>query len=221
MNGKRLFVAAMVLSMVLVAFTASSWQTRRVAKDSRGMALTGPSGKFGPMIETVLPAAKSKRPTEILDVETGGALLQPSIEDFDFRADAIMTWIRSSGLDISCFVWPGGAACITYDMTIIAVEGKCWEETTEKELFNNPALAPGRHAPRRLLVVGHNRPDTYLFRTGDGTLGMLRIVGLSQQGAGVKIRYKLINPSQAFGGKAVPSRRSFSPPLVLLGLAIY
>jgi hypothetical protein len=42
-------------------------------------------------------------------------------------------------------------------------------------------------------VLGNNRPDTYIFRTGDGTLGMLRIVGLSQHSQGVKIRYKLLN----------------------------
>ena len=124
------------------------------------------------------------------------AVLPPPDEDFNFRPDAIMAWIRSSGLDISCYVWSSGAACVTYDMTLVAVDGKCWEETTAEELLGNRALDPGRHAPRRLLVLGHNRPDTYLFRTGEGTLGMLRIVGLSQHGRGVKIRYKLINPTK-------------------------
>ena len=40
--------------------------------------------------------------------------------------------------------------------------------------------------------MGNDRPNTYIFRTGEGTLGMLRIVGLSQNGQGVTIRYKLI-----------------------------
>jgi hypothetical protein len=199
MNAKKYFVAAIVLNTVLLGLAVTfclTWQPLRGANDPRGTALTGPSGKFGPMIETVLPAAKTQGPADILDLETGRSPLQPPFEYFNSRADAIMGWIRSNGLDISSLVWTGGAACVTYDMTIVAVERKCWEETTEEELLGNPALAPGRHSPRRLLVLGHNRPDTYVFRTGDGTLGMLRIVGLSQLGRGVKIRYKLISPAQ-------------------------
>ena len=209
MKAKKYFVAAVVLNTVLLAFAASfshklTCPTPRVANDPGAMALTGPSGKFGRMIETVLPAAKPERPADILDLETGRALPQPPLESFNSRADAIMGWIRSSGLDISCSVWSSGAACVTYDMTIIPVERKGWEETTEVELLDNPALAPGRHSPRRLLVLGPNRPDTYIFRTGEGTLGMLRIVGLSQDGQGVKIRYKLINPAKSLA--VVPYR---------------
>ena len=190
MNAKKYFLAAIVLNSVLLAFAASFWQTKR-----SHTALTGPSGKYGPVIEIVLPAAKAKGAVDILDLETGRALLQPPFEYFNPRADAIVAWIRSNGLDISCFVWPGGGACVTYGMTLVAVEGKCWEETTEEALLSNPALAPVGHSPRRLLVLGNNRPDTYIFRTGEGTLGMLRLVGLSQHGRVVNIRYKLINPA--------------------------
>ena len=200
MNAKKYFVAAIVLNAVLLAFAAFFWQMKRVANDPNRSAMSGPNGKFGPMIETVLPAAKTKGATDILDMldlETGRALLQPPFEYFNSRADAIMAWIRSKGLDISGSVWSGGAACVTYDMTIVAVDGKCWEETTEEELLGNPALAIGRHSPRRLLVLGHNRPGTYMFRTGEGTLGMLRIVGVSPRGRGVNIRYKLINPAKS------------------------
>ena len=190
MNAKKYVVAAILLNVVLLAVAASFWQAKHGAND--------PSGKFGPVIETALPAANANGATDILNLETGRALLQPPSEHFDSRADAMVGWIRSNRLDISCFVWPGGAACVTYDMAIVAVEGKYWEETSEEELLGNPALSPGRHSPRRLLVVKHDRPDTYMFRTGEGTLGMLRIVGLSQHGQGVNIRYKLINPDKSF-----------------------
>ena len=139
----------------------------------------------------------------MLNLETGRTLFQPPFEYFDSRADAIVGWIRSNRLDISCFVWPGGAACVTYDMTIIAVEGKCWEETTEEELLGNLAPAPGRHSPRKLLVLGPDHPDTYMIRTGEGTLGMLRIVGLNQKGLGVDICYKLINPAKSVSVRPV------------------
>jgi hypothetical protein len=108
-----------------------------------------------------------------------------------------MSWIRSNGLDISSSVWSGGAHCVTYDMTIIPVESKSWDQTTEQDLLANPALAPAPHSPRKLLVLGHNKPDTYAFRTAEGTLGLLKIDGLDQHQRGVKIHYKLINPAQS------------------------
>jgi hypothetical protein len=198
MNTKKYLIAAIVLGTALLAFAASSrlvLQTQRDAKGVIPLTSTGPSGKFGPMIEKVLPAPKTET-ADILNLETGSVLHQPPFERFNSSAGAIMTWIRSNRLDISCLVWSGGAACLTYDMAIVPVEGK-WEEITEGELVDNPALAPGRHSPRRLLLLGPNRPGTYIFRTAEGTLGMLRIVGLSQDGRGVKIRYKLINQTKS------------------------
>src|SRR5688572_6004269 len=205
MNAKKYFVTAIALSTVLLAVAASFWQAKRGDSLSVPTALTGPRGKFGPMIETVLPAAKTEISVDMLDLETGRAQLQPTLEHFNSRVDAVMAWVRSNGLDISGFAWSGGAACVTYDMIIVAAEGKRWEEITEEELLGNLALAPGRHSPRRLLLQGPNRPDTYLFRTGEGTLGMFRIVGLNEHGRGVNICYKLINSAKS---PSVASRRA-------------
>jgi hypothetical protein len=198
MNAKNILVVGIALNTVLATFADSfcckvTSETQRGAKDPVRMAATGPGAKFGHIIETVLPAATTERPPGILDLETGRVLPQQDFEHFNFRADAIMAWVRTNGLDISCFTWSAGAACVTYNMSIVAVEKKSWDETTAMEVLSNPAVASGRRSPRRLLVLRHNGPDTYIFRTGEGTLGMLRIDGLSQDGRGVKIRYKLIN----------------------------
>ena len=195
MNAKKYFVAAIALSTVLLAFAAclnSPWAKQYGANDR---AITNPSGKFGPVMEIVMLAGEGDRPAELLDLETGRKLPQPAFfESLDTSAEVITAWIRTNGLDMSGSIWSSGAACVTYDMTSIAVEGKCWKETTEEEILGNPALAPRMHSPRRQLVLGQNRPDTYVFRTDEGTLGMLQIVGLTEGRRGVKIRYKLINP---------------------------
>ena len=206
MNRKKYFVAAIVLNTALLAFAPSVFHHLKcraesgagvgaTATDPRKTALTGPSGKFGPVIETVLPPA-TETSVDILDLETGRSLEEPPNDHLSWRAEAIMAWIRSHGLDISCMSWQNGAACVTYDMPILPVEAKCWDQITEEELLANPALGLGRHAPRRQLVLGHDRPDTYIFRTAEGTFGILRIVGLSQNEPGVKIRYKLINSAK-------------------------
>src|SRR3954469_19059971 len=157
MNAKKCFIVAAALNTLLLAFAASfshqsTRETQRPANELTKRALTGPSGKFGPVIETVLPAAKAQGPAnivEILDLETANALHQPSFEHSNSRveAEAIMRWIRSNGLDISCFLLSNGAACVSYDMTIVPVEGKYWEKTTEQELLGNPALTPISHSP--------------------------------------------------------------------------
>jgi hypothetical protein len=201
MNGKNYFAAAIALNIVLLVIAAVLCRQFLCeaqaggANDRQIAALLGPLGKFGPVKEVVLPAVDATGRAKILDLETGQARHEPALDDFNSDVRAAMSWIRSNGLDISCNVWPNAAACVTYDMTIVAVEGKCWEETKAEQLLGDPALAPRGHSPRRLLVLGDKRPDTYMFRTGEGTLGMLRIVGLNENQTGVKIRYKLIGPA--------------------------
>ena len=194
MNAKKYFITALGVGTVMLTIAASVWQAKREGNRSGSPALTGASGRFGPTVEIVLPAAKGDGVVEIADLETGCTWQQPAPDQFKAGACAIMDWVRSSGLDISGFAWSGGAACITYGMNCVPVAGRRWEQITEEELLNNPALAPGRHFPRRLLLQGGDHPDTYLFRTGEGALGMLRIAGLGDRGRGVRICYKLINP---------------------------
>lgn len=209
MNKKKYFVALIALNTVLLALAVSLDHQRKTQgqcalEAQKGTALSGPVGKFGPVIETVLPR-RTETSVDILDLETGAALRQPSLEYFNSRADTMAGWIRSNSLDISSSLWPGGAACITYEMAIVPVATKCWETTAEQELLHNPALTPGSHSPRRLLVWGSGRPDTYVFRTGEGTLGMLQLLGSDEHGRGVKIRYKLINPAKSVVARSRPS----------------
>src|SRR5262245_26346186 len=124
MNAKTYFLAAIALNTALLTFAClcQSSQGQYGLNGLGGTALTGPSGKFGPVIEFVLPAANTKGAAELLDLETSRTLAQPSFDSSDSPANAIMDWIRTNGFDISCSVWPTLAACVTYDMTVVAVE---------------------------------------------------------------------------------------------------
>lgn len=202
MNAKKIFVVAVALNVVLLAVATSfrgrlPWQSQDVAAASPppALPLTGASGKFGPVMELVLPGSSGDE-IEMLNLETGRLQPQESLERFDFHVDALMAWIRSEGLDLSCSVWSNGTACVTHGMITLPVEAKGWEKTTEAEIVGNLALASKSRSPRRMLMLGAGRPDTYVFRTSDGTLGMLQLAGLSETGPGVKIRYKLINPAK-------------------------
>lgn len=210
MKKNKYLVSAILLKAISLTLATSICQllsSAQAADEPAAGAMGGPTRKFGPTLEMVLPAAATEQP-EILDLETGRLTRQEPLDHFKFRADAIMGWIRTKGLDISCKVWSTGATCVTYDMTTVAVAGKCWDSITEEEILGNPALAAKGHSPRRLLVLGQNRPDTYIFRTGEGTLGILQIVGLSDHGAGVKIRYKMISPIKAHSAEVSMSAQS-------------
>ena len=148
---------------------------------------------FGPVVEATLPAEQSDGGTEILDLDTGRWLIMPALDRFNEDVGAMMTWIRTNGLNISCRVWPdGSAACVTCNMTVVPVETRCWNETATHDFPGLPVLTPGHHSATRLLLLGPGRAETYVFRTDEGTVGMLRLVGLSDDKRLVKIRYKLL-----------------------------
>jgi hypothetical protein len=210
MVGKKWFLTAAVLGAVLA--TAAAYHVSRETPprqpscgEAQANAATGihPAVKleqvagarlgFGPVIEATLPAAKSGGHTEILNLETGRWLTEPRLDQFNDDARALVIWFRTNGVNISSFVWPdGAAACQTYNMTVVPLDTKCWEESAAEAVCGIPRSAADRHSPRRLLFLASGQPDTYVFQTDQGTLGILRLVGLSDDRHGVKIRYKLV-----------------------------
>jgi hypothetical protein len=200
--NKRFMIVSVPNAMLLLAAVAccywevSRWlspgggRMARTKVDAHPAARPQGSNGFGPEVVAVLPG--NKECPELFNLETGRRLPQPDYERSKLSGAAIMDWVRTNGLDISASIWPGGAACITYNMLVFPVEAQCWDKTQADELLENPALASNQQAPRRLLILGHGRTNTYLFRTGEGTLGMLQIVGLSEDGLGIQIRYRLI-----------------------------
>jgi hypothetical protein len=155
--------------------------------------LAGAGQGFGPVVEATLPAASIDGETELLDLETGCSMIRPGLERFNDNAAAMTSWVRAKALNISGRVWPDGtAACITYNMTALPVETRCWGQAAGSDIPGIPVPEPGQHSPSRLLVVRPGCPETYVFRTDEGTLGMLRLVGLSEDQRAVKIRYKLL-----------------------------
>jgi hypothetical protein len=207
MNAKKWFVIVGILNVALVAAfffpEALRQQPPRGGSGANAGAgvhpavrlarLAGSSLGFGTVIEATLPAARGDGETEILDLETGRWLTRPGIERFNDDAGAMMAWTRSNGLNISGRIWSdNSAACVTYNMTVVPVAAGCWEEAAAKVIPAIPALEPGAHSPSRLLLLRPGRPETYAFRTDEGTLGMLRLVGLGDDGRAVKIRYKLL-----------------------------
>ena len=148
---------------------------------------------FGPEMEAILPATRDNGPIQMLNLNTGRFGTTPGLENSIDDVPALVNWIRTHDVNISGRVWPGaGADCITYNMTVVPVEPESWEKPAAEVMRGLPVPEPNRHSPRRWLVVETGRTATYAFRTDTGTLGILRLVGVSDDGQGVRIRYKLV-----------------------------
>jgi len=209
MHAKQWFLTAAGLGAVLSAATVYAWRKAPSSQPARGAASSvaevGSHSAvklahsaaarlgFGPEVEATLPAESSDGQTEILNLETREWFSSPGLKDFNGDARTLMSWIRKNGVNISGRVWPdGGAACVTYNMTVVPVPAKCWEEATAEDLRGIPVPALNQHSPRSLLALETGHPETYLFRTDQGTLGLLRLVGLSEDQRGVQISYKSV-----------------------------
>ena len=147
---------------------------------------------FGPEMEATLPGNWSDERIEMLNLETGAWGTAPGLQHFIEDVPALVTWIRASGVNISGRVWPGGGAeCITYNMMVVPVETECWGKAAAEVVRGIPVQEPNHHSPRKWLDL-QNGEETYAFRTDTGASGILRLVGLSDDGQGVRIRYKLV-----------------------------
>lgn len=207
-SRKWLFIMAILIAVLLMAGATLARQSlRRQPSAAKGVAspelclhrgvalerVAGAGQGFGPVTEATLPSPAEDGRTEMLDVESGRWVTQPGPERFNGNAVAIVDWIRANGVHISGRVWPdGSAACVTYNLTILPVESRRWVETAADSFPDLPVLASGLHSPRRQLVLRGDLAQTYVFRTDEGTLGMLRVIGSSADERIVRIRYKLL-----------------------------
>lgn len=207
--NKWLFAAAVVVLLAAATDLSRSvqrWQTSGAPGQAfpehgshQGVTLTRIAGSgqgFGPVVEATLPAVGNNGEIQLLDLETGRWLIQPRNDRFNGDPAALVSWIRTNSVHISGRVWSDGSAdCVTYNMTVVAVEPGCWSKAGDLPVI--PVLGPGQHSPRKLLVLGGDHAGTYAFRTDEGTLGMLCLVGLSDDHQGVIIRYKLLQARRA------------------------
>ena len=91
-------------------------------------------------------------------------------------------------------------------MAVVPAHSNCWEQVTAAEVVSNPALSAIRDPKRSVLWFEHDKTDTYLFRTQEGTLGILRIAGLSDDRRTVLIRYRLVSREPHTTPVALPSQ---------------
>ena len=208
------FGVSAALAITAAYLTRGAFPQQALPGEARSNAETGPrppihlvqvadaSLGFGPTLEARLPGLGSDCSTEILNLASGRCLPVPRLEQFNGEPVALVHWIRTNGLNISGQIWSGGpAACVTYNLTLVPLDTKSWDTSVAQEIPSLPFACASQHSPRRLLVLGNNRPEVYAFRTDEGTVGMLRLVGVSDDRQEVIIRYKLVQAPEEAAAK--------------------
>jgi len=138
---------------------------------------------FGPVIERLLESAVSGK--SAIDLDTGKLYTGPQVVK-EFKE--LDHWMKATGVDALGMTGPAVRGLGGFDMVALAVENDRWNLSVA-EL--KATLATGKPGTPQMIGKG-GLPATYLFKTREGGMGVLQIVGFSDKPRGVSIRYKLV-----------------------------
>lgn len=166
---------------------------RGVGTDAPGVTGRAYEIQVGTVVETVLPTPENGARAEMLDLESGKTILEPPFEFFGSNARANIAWIQANGLDLSGVIIGGSnVMCIGYYLAAVPMPPQIWDEPPLDPLSNS-ALAAIHDPKRTVLTYENGKNSTYLFRTAEGTPGILQVLGTTDDLRSVKIRYKLLS----------------------------
>ncbi len=156
-----------------------------------------PAEEFGAVIERVIYQGGSPHDC-LIDFETGKLYRVPEpLRGPNVRDEQILEWIKLTGVDAAgdtagSTSGPQGSQGLQGfpdDMVATPAPGG-WDAGVDVLVAMTQALAPTGKA--RMFVKGE-LPETYYFKTREGNMGVLQILGFMEgEPRGVKFRYKML-----------------------------
>jgi hypothetical protein len=127
---------------------------------------------------------------ELFDLDTGRAGVFPTASDGTKTYRGVernASWSRSRGFDVDA----GTNELRLLQMGVADVSNAEWETLTPRQVEErlNRGMYGPPHLPSQPKV---KLPVTHAFRTQDGGAGLLQILEFTKDGAGVNMRYKVI-----------------------------
>ena len=148
------------------------------------------SSWFDITLEYVLPALK-RRVAELLDLDTGVFV---TMENFGADDRVTHAWIRERKVDAVGVVEKGTAGVLLFDVAAIDVPPDKWGTITREEIATHALLKQKEPDKITPCVCEPSSPvPTRIFRTREGALGILQVLGAREAAEGVKIRCRLVN----------------------------
>jgi thiol-disulfide isomerase/thioredoxin len=153
------------------------------------------SHTFGPVIERMV-CDESAGKDMFIDFDTGRVTSQPDVPPEP--GETFESWLKKIGADAMGSVGGRGniegLAC--WEMVVIPVDNASWDNIDKASYFLQFFEISSPGSP--VFMTGKSElPVTYMFKTREGGIGILQIIGISDNPKGVKIQYKLLQSSKA------------------------
>ncbi len=163
------------------------------AADSNALAAVEVASGFGPVIERVVDDP-STATNYLIDLDTGRLFTPPAnLKQGDGTGNAKVWYVRN-GIDAMGNSKPGMEGLVGVDVFVLPVSNDRWNSITHADW---EALRSANTEWRAEAMPGAGSlPATFLFKTREGGIGILQILGLNFNPHGVRIRYKLLQTAR-------------------------
>ncbi|HEX5399398.1 MAG TPA: hypothetical protein VFY06_10160, partial [Verrucomicrobiae bacterium] len=125
-----------------------------------------------------------------LDLDSGTVMTNSKL---DWESRAGHQWIRSNGLDIA--TTDGSKeipVLLSFDMVLSSAPTNAWDAATPVDVAENWDLQQNEPQQMKMIGAAPGQSDMFFFRTREGAMGILQVLGFTDNPPGVKIRYKLV-----------------------------
>jgi hypothetical protein len=193
------------------------------ALEAPGGGKTTGSLAFGPIIERVVNDA-AEEADQVIDFDTGRLLSWPpglgernKAIVFDWSTgggnagllswppgvtgkdrEVVLEWATSTGADACGQTGPQGVRGLQVWLKPVRMDSGLWD-TMSADALRSVFWTAGSNLDRLFMPAGTPLPTTYGFRTPQGGMGILQIVGFTENPKGVRIRYKMLQEDLAWG----------------------
>jgi beta-lactamase regulating signal transducer with metallopeptidase domain/Leucine-rich repeat (LRR) protein len=155
---------------------------------------------LGPVVERLVGDKPELRDCAI-DLDAG--VLHTLDEDLALDDGAVLAWCQANGVDAFGELGTGTRQGLSpVDTAFVPVEPETWDFSPD-EVRGTVARAwplPLARDPRAR-TSADKTPATFVFRTREGGMGVLQIVGFSEEPKGVRVRYKMVQAAGAATGE--------------------
>jgi beta-lactamase regulating signal transducer with metallopeptidase domain len=172
---------------------------------------------FGPVIERVVGAdmgsghggflidldtGKLFTPPEDLAPDIGGGFFSP------LDVAAAFTWMGEQGIDAMGAHEPRFKGLIGVGLRAAPCADHLWDSATPQQAEAVWSERAGGLPVKILMNATEGVPKTFVIKTREGGIGILQIVGFTEEPKGVKIRYKMVQ-----GATSAPTEEPAPGPL--------
>nr|MBA2670210.1 hypothetical protein [Gemmatimonadota bacterium] len=142
---------------------------------------------FGPVVERVV---RSGGKEYLIDFESGRLLTPPPA--LDRTSTRAVQWLSDQGADAAGSTESYNSGLIGHEMIVHALPNSSWNSPLRVEALESGPFRSAMPGTRAYMSARGELPVTYAFKTREGGIGILQIVGFEEgEPGGVKVRYRM------------------------------